>query len=250
MMSGFAGMTGADVRIVTAGNVRPRDFVGRQAPGLDEVLARAMVLTAVAYRGWSEVRQRTDAQRHETAQRLLRWLDRNRVMPGVEPDEARILHADVGALPVQECMGAAWRLEGAVVLGWAARLTPMCKYFELAQLPALMDVMDGVSQGRIEAGPMRPEHEVLRLMENCMDLLDVIEKIGALSGDPACGHGDDALRELELAGYERLHACQQDRDLITRATFERGKATRWLMGLSESYGGTAVPLRVSRRELV
>lgn len=250
MTRGFAGVSGVDVRIVVRDGARQRDFVGRPAPALDEVVERGMILTAVAYRGWSEVRERTPAQRHLTAQRLVGWLDRRGLAACAEPDEARILTADVGELSHEENMGAAWRLEGAVVMAWAARLVELPRYHELARLPAVMDAMDGLPEGRRAGGPLRPEHEVLRVMRCSMDLLGVMERIGALFGDPRFGNDESSFRELEFAGYDLMRSRQDERDLVVRAAFERAKATRWLMGLNQTYCGVTVPLRESTRELM
>lgn len=194
------------------------DFVGRAAPGLDEVLARGMVLTAVAYRGWSEVRERAEKSRHETRSRLLRWLESQGVSGALERDEQRFLNADVGATDPDVCLGYAWRVEGAAVLAWAARLVEMPPYWELARLPDVLSAMDDVTKGAKAPGPLRPESEVVTLMHGAMDLLSLLDQDGG------------------LARHE------QDRDLIERAAFERAKATRWLTGIGATYAEAAVPL--------
>ena len=246
MEAGFAGDVGLDVQVMAAGAVG--DSVALPAPTLEQVLARGAVLTAVAYRGWSEARDRALPERQETRLRLLRWLDHLGLMGQAEHHELVFLVGDVGAVSYQEAMGAAWRVEGAAVMAWAARLMEMPAYHELAQLPPLMELMDDAPHGRVEAGPVRSEEDVVQLMHTSIGVLEVMDRLGGLSG--AEWLHPSASLEFERRGLP-LHRQQlAEGNLISRTAFERAKATRWLMGLSSKYGATPVPLKESGRQLV
>lgn len=234
-MNGFAGASSMNVRVAPLDAVR-RDFAGRSAPGLDEVVMRGMILTAVAYRGWSEVRERTAEARQDTAEQLLAWSRRAGMTPYLEADEARILTAAVGSLSHDECMGAAWRIEGAVVLAWAAQLIVLPGYWELARLPDVMDALQGMPRGLAEAGPLRPECDVVSVMRSAMSLISLLTRYDTLEKFDV-----EALMLFEDRGFEEIYRCLDDRDTMVRAAFERAKATRWLTGMSQSYAEVAVP---------
>jgi len=222
MQTGCPPLVGAEVRVQRVNGALALDFVGSPAPDLARVAQRARVLAAVAYRGWSEARESGAAQQR-TAQRLLEWLGVGGALAALEADEERVMRAPPGELPEGDRMRAAWRIEGAAVLAWAARALRMPGPDELVKLADLVEAIEHLPRARPELAP-RSEGEVLDLMARSMDALD------ATAGE------DPQFENHEIS-------------VLARCAFERAKAARWLVGLAPTYAETWVPLRRAGRRL-
>jgi hypothetical protein len=87
-------------------------------PDAGRVAARALVLSAVSYRGLIEKDSHKPGA-EELRQRVLGWLAQIGVAEEMEPAETTLLSAPLGKLDRKSTIDASWKSEGVVVLAWA-----------------------------------------------------------------------------------------------------------------------------------
>src|SRR3954447_11149130 len=100
-------------------------------PGPDRVAARALVLAAVACRGFVE---EDAAEAGDFWARTRAWLGSLGIDSELEERERWILDAPLGSLKEQDRIDATWLAEGALVLAWALGRSAMPAYDD--QVPA------------------------------------------------------------------------------------------------------------------
>jgi hypothetical protein len=91
------------------------------------VAVRALVLAGIVCRGSIEEDQ-GDPEAELFRQRVIQWMQRLKLFDEAEPDEAKVLHAPLGALSQQEAADATWRAEGMAVLAWALGVIELPSY--------------------------------------------------------------------------------------------------------------------------
>jgi hypothetical protein len=96
------------------------------------VAKRALVLVAVANRGFVE-HQRTQIERPDEIRiAMLQWANAVGIEDEIEPDEWKVLQRPVGSLDVRATINAVWRFEGLAVLLWAMERYQLPAYDQLA----------------------------------------------------------------------------------------------------------------------
>src|SRR5262252_1528989 len=95
---------------------KPAESAAR--PEAQRVANRALVLSAVAYRGWLE--GHAGSHEPEMSHRgLLQWLRYYGLYDELEVGELDFLRLPLGSAERQEATNACWRAEGVAVLAWA-----------------------------------------------------------------------------------------------------------------------------------
>ena len=112
-----------------------------------EVAARLLAVVALARRGFLE--QQPEAVQDDTADAerfdLRSWLEAERLLDALYPDELDLLDLPVGSLEPDDTAAATWSIEDAVALAWALDLIPTMPPYDqpaepgplLAAIPAL-----------------------------------------------------------------------------------------------------------------
>ena len=88
-------------------------------PTPQRVAQRACAMAAVCARALLEMEDTADPAVEQTLGRVRQWIADVGLRDELEPDEAELLHFQLGAAPQQQALDATWRLEGLAVLAWA-----------------------------------------------------------------------------------------------------------------------------------
>ena len=103
-----------------------------EPPPANRVAKRAMVLVAVANRGFVEHQRLTIDRPDEIRIAMLKWIDAIDANDEIEPDEWKVLQRPVGSLDERATINAVWRFEGLAVLLWAMQRYELPPYDQLA----------------------------------------------------------------------------------------------------------------------
>ncbi len=104
------------------------DGIDRSPPQPMRVAQRALIQSAVVCRG-SIDSGAGDPNVEETNDRILAWLDDISLTPEMEPIEAEMLSAPLGALSRQQVIRATWAAEGLAILAWSLRRFDLPQHF-------------------------------------------------------------------------------------------------------------------------
>jgi len=88
------------------------------------VAARALVLSAVACRGFIE-KEAGNAEAEDLRLRVASWVASVGISSEVEPHELAMLDAPLGALSPKQAMDAGWLCEGLAMLAWVLQRFPL-----------------------------------------------------------------------------------------------------------------------------
>ena len=89
-----------------------------EPPTAKRVASRALVLSAVCFRGLIEDQPEVE-RAEELRSSAESWLESVGALEEAEPEEARILSTPLGSLSPRDALNAGWRSEGLVILAWA-----------------------------------------------------------------------------------------------------------------------------------
>jgi len=82
------------------------------------VIHRAFVLAALVCRGFIDgAVEKPEAEAIQN--QVIAWLTKRKLWKKIEPEEARILRADIGTLTQEEVTQITWYAEGLAILAWA-----------------------------------------------------------------------------------------------------------------------------------
>lgn len=96
-------------------------------PSPERVAARAIVLSAVACRGFIE-KDASNPKAEDLRQRVFSWLREIGVNDEAEEHERDLFSTPLGRLSEKFTVNASWKSEGMVVLGWALGLLALPAY--------------------------------------------------------------------------------------------------------------------------
>jgi hypothetical protein len=213
-------------------------------PSTERVADRARVLAALAARGFAEQEERTAGQ--AMIDDLRAWLVATGVEHELEPAERdEMFSLAHGALGRQRTLNAIWRLEGAVVLGWALSAIELPPHDRVVEVPALAKAL-GVLRApppAITTPRLRAPEEIFAMRERlfsihwrlvdhrvrpaAMDFAAVAKKstFGLVTDAAMLVGGDLAIDGLPIAKAAR--EAIQKTESIAR---ERHQAANWLVG--------------------
>jgi hypothetical protein len=136
---------------------------GCQLPNAQQVAARALVLGAVAYRGWLEL-QASDKEAKASQSGLLEWLQDSRLNAALEPTEREFLRCRLGRADPEQAAAGTWRMEGAAVLAWALEhfdLPPYDQGVDFNDLARALGVMnEEATDELLRAAALRPSDHI------------------------------------------------------------------------------------------
>lgn len=226
---------------------------GSQRPSAQRVAARALVLAAVAYRGWLE-NQAGDKRAKASQAGLQEWLRDSGLDPAIEPQERQFLDCRLGRADEEYSVGGSWRMEGAAVLAWALRRFDLPPYDETVDFNALAKAIgvmnEEATEELIRAAVLRPSEAIDRyarqitvlswrlrqfglspvpmefvayLREHSRFKKQWLEPLRLIDGDLAIGK-----RSISKAKKSDVQDC-------TSIVIERHVAAYWLQGDAELY---------------
>src|SRR5690349_17089946 len=129
---------------MTRGNYAPAGMnpddaeIELNPPPARRVAHRALVLAAVAFRGFLEDGV-GDPRAEKFRADIWNWLVRLKVDREFEPAERQVFHSPLGSLTPQERANATWRSEGLAILAWALQLCELPQHDQQVNPKELAD---------------------------------------------------------------------------------------------------------------
>jgi len=212
-----------------------------------EVLRRAIVMTAVAFRASLEVTSHPRSD--QLSQRLLPWLETLGLISDLDPAEHGLLATAFGGLEASQRTDANWSGEGANVMCWALHLTTRPPDHELVDPAILFDQL-----GILRADPrlafpditLRPPHEIsdfhirvetlrtaLQLARTDASLRSTIRNVWLSRLSELGLQGRDG--DLDEAGQRVATWSSEERRRAAGLCFVRSVATSWLVDGRRAY---------------
>lgn len=223
-------------------------------PDAQQVMRRALILTAVSARALTEKEAPDDLT--QTREGIKRWIGALGVENELEPEEIEFLSKrEVPGL--QETIDGVWRIEGLSVLAWALGLSEMpgpdelSTPVELWKQFELFDVQE--AQRLIQTAKLRPRKEI-EAMNGA--LLAIHWRLRDFSIDPSAINlsevvakggwfGQFNIEDLELAdgdlAIDGVPISKADADSVEAAAssaLERHLAINWLLDAQTPYSET------------
>jgi hypothetical protein len=220
-----------------------------EPPTAARVAARALALAAVAGRGLLEQEDASDPGVDKTRQGILKWVDDVGLRDELEPDEWKVLQLPIGAVPQQDAVNAAWRIEGLAVLAWALSRHPMPAHDQPVDPGKLLPAVGLLNADRAGAllaePPLRPREELAELQQRLLAIHWRLRDFGLNANrmnfrefcDGRAGWlGTVDLREVRLVGDDLALGDTAIADAdegfvrnVSSAAMERHLASNWLM---------------------
>ncbi len=219
----------------------------REPPTAERIVRRAMVLTAVSYRGMLERDDPKDPETHEAFQDLTQWLDAIDLWSEFEPEERSVVMAPIGKLPAQTMLDAIWRLEGLAVLAWALGVFNLPPHDELVAIWDLwnsLHIFEAEDALNLIRNPqLKPAHEIKALRQRLFALhwrlrnyrihpgvMDFAEFARTAWFGPLRIEGIPLVKgDLALKGKRLDKANPDDFDAASSTATERHQAANWLL---------------------
>ncbi|MFO0686030.1 MAG: DUF4272 domain-containing protein [Sandaracinus sp.] len=213
-------------------------------PSADRVADRARVLAALAARAFAEREPREQGQ--PWIDDLRAWLVATGVEHELEPDERETMFSIAhGALGARAATNATWRLEGAVVLGWALSAIELPPHDRVVEVPRLARAL-GILQApppAIATPRLRSPEEIHAMRERlfsihwrlvdwrvspkAIDFAEVARRstFGLVTDDAMLLDGD-----LAIVGSPIAKAPRDAIGMTESIARERHQAGNWLVG--------------------
>lgn len=219
-------------------------------PTPQRVAARALVMSAVACRGFIEnAAGNTEAE--ELRLRVVEWLRTIGISSEVEPAGMAVLDAPLGTLSSQQAINAGWLCEGLAMLAWALRRFPLPEYDKEVDAYAVAEALDFLwddAGDLLHTSELRSETEIQNLEDQLLDLhwrladfkkrphwMDFQAFIEKHRVDPLQMNIRFAENDLAIGGLPISEAAVADVDLLNSLARERHQALNWLLGQDELY---------------
>lgn len=237
---------------------RKRAAASDGPPDAARVARRALVLEAVAYRGFLEAEPRKEAEVYRAE--LLDWVKVLGLGGELEPDERRLLAAKAGTLSPDAVNLATWRSEGTAVLAWALglhELPPYDQQVEVGPLSRSLRFLKDGAQELVRDAKLRPREDVEQLRDAMCTLTWRLRQYGIeqkqvdlrvlTSGPPFATllkriedlHLIDG--DLELEGRSIVGISQPEWVGYIGIAQERYQAASWLLGEDPVYSDVDTP---------
>ena len=232
-----------------------------------EVVAiRAVILSALAYRGYLELDEDQDDELGADEDRfeLIGWLRDEELIDHVEPTELAMLQAPVGTLDEAEALAATWATEALAPLSWAlgltATLAPPDQPVDVAALRDLLPSPGSPVGGLIGGASLRGEAVIAAARETAElwhwratvqelltaaapadrnDLVTAVQETAAegaaLNILPPPARGD-----LPVNGQP--YALAADHEMLATIAEWRLQALNWLCGFGTSWANVPLDL--------
>jgi len=136
------------------------------------VARRAMIIAAVVCRSYSDDPKRA-AECESLRQRITEWISALDVQDEIEPFEATLLNASIGAIDQKTVWRNTWLVEDLALLVWALGLSPLPKMDEQVDPFATTDVLNFLSDNAreiVNEATLRPAGE----LDACREVLYAI----------------------------------------------------------------------------
>lgn len=210
-------------------------------PSADEVIRRALALTAVTARALAEQADPEEEGIQEYRQDIVAWVTALDLGDELEPDEWKVLQRPIGQLDQRATIDSTWRLEGLGVLAWALGrfevpapdvlvdpqelLSAMCFLDlelarELLANPELRSPEDLTERGkqflgvhwRLRDFTLRPEPmDFVEFSKDCWFGSFDISSLRLIDNDLALG--DDAVADAEEDLFSMAYSAARERHL-------------------------------------
>jgi len=219
-------------------------------PTPQRVAARALVMSAVACRGFIE-KEAGNTEAEELRLRVVEWLKKIGVSSEIEPSEMLVLDAPLGTLSSQQAINAGWLCEGLAMLAWALRRFLLPEYDKEVDLHDVAEALDFLwddAGDLLHTSELRSEAEVQNLEDQLLDLhwrLADFKKrpkwmdFQAFAEKHRVGPAQMGIRfaenDLAIGKLPISEAAEKDVDLLNRLARERHQALNWLLGQDELY---------------
>lgn len=216
-----------------------------EPPAEERVVARLVLMTALAKRGFMNFQPESEPARREMVEEL-RGSDAWRE---AEPLEIEELETPVGALVGKSAWRLPWMAEGAAVLAWALGLMELPPYDDEVIMEDLVAVVSD-----LEDGTRKPELRTLDELDTLsFQMLAIHWRLREFETDPKamdfkayakrawCGPMDLSLarlsgdNDLEVAGKTLAEADEESWTRASGIMHERRLATHWLLGHAAVY---------------
>jgi hypothetical protein len=220
-------------------------------PDANRVAARALVLSAVSFRGLVE-RDAHHPEAEERRQKVVDWLDSIGVADEMEPAEVALLSTPLGRLDQKATMNATWKSEGMVVLAWAlnhAKLPPAHAECEPSDIANGIGFLAERSNTPVHSPRMRDWSEIELWAETYLTLhwrlrrfslkpepMDYVQFVSKCTWGPLrldCVETLDSDLAIHGARIDKVEASVFRRTLSV--TQERHQAFNWLLGIEPVY---------------
>ena len=224
-------------------------------PNASRVAARAMILSAVMYRGLLDLD--VDQQQSEERRRhLCEWLDGLGVAGELEDGENAVIRTPIRLLDRQRVTNATWRSEGMLILAWSLGRTELPRYYDQCD-PFDVATSLGFFAERDDTALARPSLRPPEEIEHCagtyltihwrLSEFRIIDSpIDFASLVSHCEWAPLTLDGVELIDgdlgirSERIDRAPADWLRQTMSiTRERHKALNWLLGFDPIYSNTS-----------
>lgn len=222
-----------------------------EPPNGVRVARRALVLTAIVYRGFLEHSEEDKNEREGQRAAVLEWIEAHALDEELEDDERILLDTPVGDLEEQLAVNAFWRSEGLGVLAWAlgTELDPHDRNVDAAGLSGALGFLDTELPEHVTDPYLRDPEELEWMAKR---LLGIHWRLRQFSIKPEsmdfkafsedCWFGSFDLEGIDLAdsdlaiGGTPIADC--DPEIIDRCqsvALERHQAINWLLGYDPTY---------------
>ena len=220
-------------------------------PTPQRVAARALVMSAVACRGFIE-KAAGDPEAEELRLRVVDWLDKMEVSAEIEPHEMAMLNAPLGTLSSKQAIEAGWFCEGLAMLAWALQRFPLPDHDKEVDPHDVAEALDFLwedAKDILNAPTLRSQAEIEWLGDQLYDLntrlrqfkrkpTPVTFSICVMEDEPNASvfeYVHLAENDLAIVGLPISQAEKGDIDTVISISFERHKALNWLLGQEAFY---------------
>jgi hypothetical protein len=220
------------------------DHVLRPSP--EKVARRAIVLSVVACRGFTE-RDRTNPEAKALAEKASEWLSDIGLWDELTEWEAQVLAAPFGELQEKDEINASWLIEASVVMAWALRATDLPAYNEQcdpADAATSLGFMQSADQTVLANPRLRSQDELnefnwfiynvhwrirdFTFNKRKYDFEDLAHKAW---GEPVLKFGLTLLEsDLAVQGMPLYKSNEVASRTLGSITRERHRASNWLVG--------------------
>ena len=202
-------------------------------------------MLAVGYRALLEKDLQSRAERK--LRRLAEWFWALDIGNELEPDERKVLDADIGTLSPERVDGLALSFEAIAVLAWALRLIDLPPHdvsVDLRSLAGKAGLLSEDARYVIDSADVRSPHE---LREAADHILAIHWRLNRYAEDSApldmrhmaaeawFGHVDSGQlalidNDLSIVGKAVADSCDRARGRCQLITLQRHRAINWLLG--------------------